>query len=969
MEIRHFESPYQLVTLIDFLPDSVFVVDVHGCVVAWNKAMEALTGVPAAEILGKGDREYALIFYGDRRSMLIDWALVDQCPLDGKLEGMRCEGEMLVAETSMLRVGANQLYLGGSAMALRNEQGEIIGAMELIRDITEHREMEDRRAVLYRVTEEISASIDRDQICAVMQSAAAQLMPVNAMVIALLLPGGREIENVYLFDGGQRWPAGQRYPIGRGLSSYVITTGQPLRIANMDEMREKLKLAPTHFGSDHRVISAVAVPLQFHGQVIGMLSVQSYVMNCYTLEDLKLLEMLAAYGAVAFENARLFEETRRRAEYLALLNQINLTIAAGLEMESALLKIYEQCRLMFDIDSFYIAFYDSRTGMIHFPLFRDGNQVVLMDDHQIDSRPGLTGEAIRGRKTLFIHDTFDPVEVELHQIIRSGGTPTRSYVGVPLILRDEVVGLISMQNRKPDVYSLDQVHLLELVATQAAVVVENARLYAEAREAQVAAEAANRAKSVFLANISHELRTPLNAILGFTQLMGHDANLTDSQRANLGTVGRSGEHLLALINDVLEMSKIEAGRMELQPEDFNLCELLLGLEEMFRLRTAIKGVALSFEFAPDVPAVIKTDAGKLRQILINLLGNAVKFTSTGAVILRVRRVPAMFEDQPDTLRLQFEVADTGMGIAADELELIFEAFAQSFSGRHSKDGTGLGLPISRQFVRMMGGELTAESEVGRGSVFRFTILVQLADANVVADRAARNRRRVIGVVPGQTAPDGGPYRLMVVDDVPFSNHLMMEILQPLGFEVRAVEDGYTCVELWESWRPHLIWMDIQMPVMDGYEATRRIKAAMAERPGAFPTVIVALTAAAFEEERSRILAEGCDDFVRKPFREVEIFEVLERHLGVQFIYADEMADEGTDGAENSAVLSPAFLLSALEGLSLEWKQRMRQAVLEGDLYWAQTLIEEIRDDRPQLAEGLAALVEGFDFAALTRLFS
>lgn len=454
-----------------------------------------------------------------------------------------------------------------------------------------------------------------------------------------------------------------------------------------------------------------------------------------------------------------------------------------------------------------------------------------------------------------------------------------------------------------------------------------------------AAERANKAKSLFLANMSHELRTPLNAILGFTQLMDRGRNLDDEQRRNLKTIERSGTHLLSLINDILDMSKIEAGRAELNPAPFDLHEMLQSLEGMFTVKAKEKGLTLIFDAAPDVPQYVIADEGKLRQVIVNLVGNALKFTEKGGATLRTRARP----EAGGGSRLLFEVEDTGVGIAPDEIESLFQPFVQTRSGTASQEGTGLGLPISRTYVTLMGGSLQARSQPGKGSVFSFDVRVDAADQSQVT--APKPTRRVIGLAPGQPM-----YRILIAEDRDSNRELLMKILEPLALEVRGVKNGAECVAMFESWQPHLIWMDMRMPVMDGYEATRRIKGSAKGQA----TVIIALTASAFEADRRLILSEGCDDFVRKPFVEDEIFQKLEAHLGLKFI-AEEEGGQGAPAAERP--LTPEEIAILPE----DWKMELRKATVEADLQRLRALVEEIRTDHPETALALQALVDSFRY--------
>ena len=466
------------------------------------------------------------------------------------------------------------------------------------------------------------------------------------------------------------------------------------------------------------------------------------------------------------------------------------------------------------------------------------------------------------------------------------------------------------------------------------------------------AEAANRAKSQFLANMSHELRTPLNAILGFSQLMSQDSSITDAHQESLDIINRSGEHLLNLINDVLEMSKIEAGKVTLNNEPFDLHRLLQTIQEMFQIRAEAKGLWFKFILADDLPKYIVGDSRKLRQLLINLLSNAVKFTQTGGVTLRAL-VGSSEGLAANQAQLGFSILDTGKGIAPEELDQLFDPFVQTASGIQSEGGTGLGLSISRQFTELMGGTIQATSILGTGSTFSFNIQVELAESSQVA--ALSSTKQVKQLAPGQPQ-----YRLAVVDDQETNRLVLAKLLQSVGFEARTANNGKEAIALWQEWQPDLIWMDMRMPVMDGYEATRQIK----NHPCTKKTIIIALTASAFSEQRGKILATGCDDFVTKPFPKQVIFDKLTQHLGVKFIYEANLMSRTSEIADQSSKIS-AF--KDLNSLSPTLVTGLNQAAIAVDGEQIEQLIAQIPDSHQEIAQAIKTMLTNYDYDAIIDL--
>ena len=482
----------------------------------------------------------------------------------------------------------------------------------------------------------------------------------------------------------------------------------------------------------------------------------------------------------------------------------------------------------------------------------------------------------------------------------------------------------------------------------------------ERKKAEEAAAAASLAKSQFVANMSHELRTPLNAILGFTQVMSRDSSLDHENHENLRIINRSGQHLLELINDVLDLSKIEAGIIGLDERSFDLYQLLDTLEEMFQIKAESKSLQLRFFVQPNVPQYIKTDEKKLRVCLINLLGNALKFTEDGGNIwLRAsvpdNQQPAKSEIYPNAISAEecvilFEVEDTGVGIAIAEIEKLFEAFVQTEAGKQAADGTGLGLTITKKYVQIMGGDIAVESLLGEGSSFKFNIRVSPGSSSEIT---VATLQRAIGLEPNQPI-----YRILAVDDNQENRLLLVKMLQPIGFEVREAENGLQAVEICESWQPHLIWLDTRMPVMDGLEAVRQIRAKEGKTQP--PTVIIALTASTFEERKGEIIAAGCDDFVRKPFQEQILFDKMACYLGVRYIYQEFPLLGGGSLRRYFVSEKPdSFFWPLLAQMPENWVQELYDAVNDVDEELAIQIVDRICESHPTLAEALKDLLADY----------
>lgn len=462
-----------------------------------------------------------------------------------------------------------------------------------------------------------------------------------------------------------------------------------------------------------------------------------------------------------------------------------------------------------------------------------------------------------------------------------------------------------------------QQKIAQLEATEAAL-----------RLAKEEAELCNRAKSEFLANMSHEFRTPLNAVLGYTQILTKEGGLSPKQEKALAIIEQSGEHLLGLINELLDIIRIEAGTLEIHPTELNLPRLLQGIAESLRVRAEAKGLSFTVEQLGEIPTAVRADGQRLRQVLINLLDNAIRYTQRGAVALKV----GYHQD-----RLRFCVEDTGIGIPPEQLPHVFDAFYPIRGERAFVEGTGLGLAISKRLVGLMGGTLEVRSKPAEGSVFWFDLaLPEVAAAPIPVDTG----KRILGVA-------GMRPKVLVVDDNTDNRQLLSDMLAPLGFDLREAVDGQDALAQAAAWRPDVILMDMRMPVMDGFEAIRRIRATEALRE----VVVLAISASAFEHNRQQCLEAGADDFLGKPLRLEKLTDLLRLHLGLEWIYSREDPRAQETGPQPSPFLLPEPERTIL--LDLARRGDIKKILTEADR------LEQADPRYAPFIQEVRALAEGF----------
>ena len=819
---------------------------------------------------------------------------------------------------AMMRAGAHD-YL------LKNHLGRLVPVIEreLREAITrrEHRAAGEAQArhhqeigAINRVVTSTASTLDLQEI-------------LDALLDNLRTLSGAERASVMLLDpktnlltaAAARGPDGQ-IPVtlhlarGEGAAGRVLQNAKPLIIPDIQGSPQFVRPYQPSVDSAAFVQPAIGYagfPLVSRGRIIGVASLITTTPRNFLPDEMTFIETICSAAAVSVDNAVAHQEIRRRAE------KLTVEIAAHKNYAANVLSSITDGVATIDADQRIVTWNQGAEAIMGYT----AEETIGKQCSEIFQELGADGKPLCGTK-----------DCPFEEIKRTGKPrPTREMTGIHRGGRQLAI-------------SMSAAPLFD-DGGQFQGIVRIFRDFSYERALMDGVQQASQAKSVFLANMSHEIRTPMNAILGFSQILLKDPGLTADQHQHLNTIARSGEHLLELIDDILEMSKIEAGRTPLAPTSFNLRSLLADLTSMFRLRAEGKGLGFAVAVAEGVPVVLLSDEKKIRQILINLLGNAIKFTSKGSVQCGV----AVRREAKGALRLVIDVADTGPGVAASDAERIFNAFEQTEAGVGA-GGTGLGLAISREFARLMGGDIRLKSEMGRGSRFRLDIPVALGTAGGELTPVAL-RLRVLGIKPGL-----GPFHILVVDDQAENRMLLVEILRAVGFGTREAADGKEALTLATEWSPDAILMDMRMPGMDGLEVIRRLRALEPQR--SIP--IIAVSASAFEADRQQALAAGASDFLGKPFREHELLEKVRAGLGIEYAYFQGTPREAEKSGGPGAAPPGAGHLRLPAKIALQ----LRQAAASADYGRIVEILDGLTGEAPEAVSALRVIVERFDYPGL-----
>jgi PAS domain S-box-containing protein len=827
------------------------------------------------------------------------------------------KGVMEPREMPVVRRDGTRFVVLASAREVRDANGNLVCYQADHVDITARKRAEEAQArrhhemaAIHQVVTATTSTLDLQQVLEAFLNNLRTLSGGDRASIMLLDQNADQLVAVAARGADGPRPVGLSLGRGEGAAGRVWESMKPLIIPDVRGSPNYVPPEVPPEDEGRQVASArgyAGFPLVSRGRLIGVASLVTTSRRDFLPEEITFIETLCGAAAVSIDNALAHQEIRRRAEKLTGEIAIHRSHA-----ENVLGSISDGVATI-DLDKRIASWNRGAETIMGYSEL----DVLGMPCHEVFHELGADGKPLGHTKDCAfdaVASTGQPYHPrEISSVRRNGQAIAISVSDAPLL------------DNKGNFQGVVRVF----------------RDFTYERELLDNLQRASRAKSMFLANMSHEIRTPMNAILGFSQILLKDPTLTATHRQHLDVIARSGDHLLSLIDDVLDMSRIDAGRARLAPSSFNLRRMLTDLSSMVRLRAESKGLGFAVTVADGVPAVLLADEKRLRQILINLIGNAIKFTNTGSVQCSV----AARRETDVALWLTVDVEDTGPGVPPSETERIFHPFEQTEAGA-SVEGTGLGLAISREFARLMGGDITLDSKVGRGSRFRLHAPVAVGTSGEATPVALR--RRVLGIRPGL-----GPFHILVADEQSESRLLLVEMLKAVGFGTREAASGEEAVTLATEWSPEAILMDLHKPGTEGLQAIRSLRAMVPRRH----IPIIAMSASAFEDDRRQALDAGATDFVRKPIRESELLEKIRAVLDIEYVYFTDLPRQGAapgGGATDSGRLC----------LPARTVEQLRQAIDSADYDRIIAILDAMADTTPEAATELRAIAERFDYAGL-----